>query len=267
MRKYLTFFKIRFIAGLQYRAAAWAGVATQFAWGTLSILMFRAFFETAPDAFPMTFSQLSSYIWLQQAFLGMFMSWFFDKEIFETVQSGSIAYELCRPTDLYALWFTKNVAVRLSRTALRCVPILAVAVFLPQPYGLSAPCGALQFLLFLVSMALGTAVLTAFSMIIYVSTLYTVSHVGIVTLAVSTIEFFSGALIPLPFFPEGLQRVIYYLPFASIQNTPFLIYIGRLSASEALGAIALQLGWFAALVAIGVTWMRGSLRRVVIQGG
>ena len=32
MKKYLSFFRIRFIAGLQYRAAAWAGIATQFAW-------------------------------------------------------------------------------------------------------------------------------------------------------------------------------------------------------------------------------------------
>ena len=35
-------FKIRFINGLQYRAAAYAGVATQFAWGAMTILMFSA---------------------------------------------------------------------------------------------------------------------------------------------------------------------------------------------------------------------------------
>lgn len=31
MRKYISFFRIRFINGLQYRAAAYAGIATQFA--------------------------------------------------------------------------------------------------------------------------------------------------------------------------------------------------------------------------------------------
>lgn len=267
MRKYLSFFRIRFIAGLQYRAAAWAGVATQFAWGFLSIFMFRAFYETDPSAFPMEFSQLSGYIWLQQAFLGMFMAWFFDNEILESVESGAVAYELCRPTSVYWMWFAKNAAVRLSRTVLRCVPILAVAAFLPSPYGIPLPAGVIPFLLFLVSMILGMCVLIAFSMLIYVSTFYTVSSIGMRTLAVSATEFFSGALIPIPFFPDGMRTVLNLLPFASVQSTPFLIYVGHIPMADALAAIALQIFWIVALTLAGVLWMRRSLRRVVVQGG
>lgn len=267
MKKYLSFFRIRFVAGLQYRAAAWAGVSTQFVWGALSILLFRAFYETSPGSFPMEFSQLSGYLWLQQAFLGMFMAWFLDPEILETVTSGAIAYELCRPVSIYGMWFTKNVAIRLSRTVLRCLPILLVAVFLPSPYGLPAPAGVLSFALFFVSVFLGTAVLTAFSMLIYVSSFHTVSSMGIRTLAVSAVEFFSGALIPIPFFPDSMKTVLNLLPFASIQSTPFLIYVGYIPPSEGIARIALQLGWFFVLSAVGVLWMRRSLRRVVVQGG
>ena len=39
--------------GLQYRAAALAGIVTQFAWGFLEILMFRAFYRADASAFPM----------------------------------------------------------------------------------------------------------------------------------------------------------------------------------------------------------------------
>ena len=99
MKKYLSFFRIRFIAGLQYRAAAWAGISTQFAWGGLTILMFWAFYQNGDNSFPMTFPELSSYIWLQQAFLAMYMAWFFDGEIFDSITSGNISYELCRPLD------------------------------------------------------------------------------------------------------------------------------------------------------------------------
>ena len=66
MKKYLSFFKLRFAMGLQYRAAALAGIVTQFAWGFLEILMFRAFYRADASAFPIDFSALSSYIWLQQ---------------------------------------------------------------------------------------------------------------------------------------------------------------------------------------------------------
>ena len=37
MKKYLSLLRMRFIAGLQYRAAALAGIATQFAWGFMLI--------------------------------------------------------------------------------------------------------------------------------------------------------------------------------------------------------------------------------------
>lgn len=118
VQKYLSFFRMRFVAGLQYRAAALAGIATQFAWGALTILMFKAFYEENPEAFPMTFASVTTYIWLQQAFLALFMTWFFENDIFRTITEGGIAYELCRPVDLYNMWFFRSMANRLSKALL-----------------------------------------------------------------------------------------------------------------------------------------------------
>ena len=69
MNKYQALFRIRFANSLQYRSAAFAGMVTQFVWGMLEILAFRAFYQTDPTAFPMTFQQTVSYVWMQQAFL------------------------------------------------------------------------------------------------------------------------------------------------------------------------------------------------------
>lgn len=267
MKKYLSFFRIRFTAGLQYRAAAWAGIATQFAWGGMTILMFWAFYQNGENSFPMTFPELSSYIWMQQAFLAMFMAWFFDNEIFESITSGNIAYELCRPCDIYAMWFTKNMAIRLSRMMLRCLPILLVAAFLPAPFNITLPPDWLSGVLFLISVTLGFLVLISFSMLIYISAFYTISPMGIRILATSVTEFFAGAIIPIPFFPEALQPFMYALPFASMQNTPFLIYTGHISGIEALQSIALQIVWFAVLLSVGRILMKRALRKVVVQGG
>lgn len=267
MRKYLSFFRIRFLAGLQYRAAAWAGIATQFAWGGMTILMFRAFYMENPRSFPMTFPELSSYIWLQQAFLAMFMTWFYDNDIFESIQSGSVAYELCRPCDLYSMWFAKNMAIRLSRVVLRCGPVLLAAAFLPKPYGVSLPGSAACAVLFPVSLVLGFLVLVAFSMLIYISAFYTLSPVGIRILATSTMEFFAGAVIPIPFFPEWLQPLMNALPFASMQNTPFLVYSGHLSPNQAMSRMGMQAVWLAALLVLGRYWMGKALKKTVVQGG
>lgn len=267
MKKYLSFFRIRFSAGLQYRAAAAAGVATQFAWGAMEILLFRAFYQASPADFPMGLSQLSAYIWLQQAFLALFASWVYDNEIFEIITRGNIAYELARPLDLYGMWFTKNLALRLSRAVLRCAPILVVAAFLPAPYGMSLPSGAAAFSMFLLTMGLAALLVNAFCMLVYIATFYTLNPLGIRIVALSLTEFLTGAIIPLPFLPDRVRRAVELTPFAGMQNLPFRIYSGNVAGAEMARAVFLQVFWLAALLGLGVYLMRISLRRVVVQGG
>ena len=267
MSKYFSFFKIRVINGLQYRAAAYAGVATQFAWGGMTILMFRAFYNSGHGAFPMTFQALSTYIWLQQALLALFMAWYFDNEIFESIRTGSVAYELCRPMDLYTMWFTKNMATRFSRALLRSLPILVVAAFLPDPFGIRLPATGPAALLFLPSLILGFLVMVAFTMLIYIGGFYTISPLGLRILAMSVIEFFSGAIIPLPFFPEKVQQAVNLLPFASMQNAPYLIYTGYLQGTAIGQTLAIQALWLLGLVSLGHLLMDRALKRVVVQGG
>lgn len=265
-KMYLSLFRIRFINGLQYRLAAYAGVATQFAWGFMIILQFGAFYRSGGD-FPMEFSQLSTYTWLQQAFLALFMTWFFDNDIFAAITGGNIAYELARPADLYAVWFVKNVAVRCSKMALRCLPILLVAVFIPAPYGLAMPAGILAFAMFCVTMALALCVVVAFGMLIYISTFHTMDSLGVRLVAVSAADLLTGSLIPLPFFPDWLRGAVELTPFASMQNLPLRIYCGDIAGVELWKGVALQIAWLVTLVLVGKLWMRASLRRVVIQGG
>lgn len=267
MKKYLSFFRIRFAAGLQYRAAAWAGIATQFAWGAMTILMFHAFYQNGSNVFPMEFRALSTYIWLQQALLALFMAWSFDNEIFESITTGSVAYELCRPCGIYAMWFVKNMALRLARVVLRCVPILVVAAFLPAPFGMTLPVSLEAGVLFAISLGMGFFVMLAFIMLIYASVFYTISPTGIRALTASIVEFLSGALIPIPFYPRELQKILNLLPFASMQNTPFLIYTGHLSTGEALERMGLQALWLGGLVCLGVLLINRALKKVVIQGG
>ncbi|MDP4152435.1 MAG: ABC transporter permease [Bacillota bacterium] len=267
MKKYYSFFKMRFISGLQYRAAAWAGVATQFAWGFMNILLFHAFYKSNPDAFPMGFKQLSSYIWLQQAFLTLFMTWLMETDIFTLITDGGVAYELCRPADLYGMWFARNMAARMSRAFLRCVPVLVVSSLLPAPYGLSLPSGVTAAILFIPSLLLGLLVAVAFCMLIYISTFYTMSPQGIRILATSAVELLSGGIVPLPFLPDGIRQVFEALPFASMQNVPLRIYCGNISGSDAVISLSLQIFWAAAMTIGGWLLMKKALTRVVVQGG
>jgi len=267
MRKYLSFFRLRFSMGLQYRVAALAGIITQYAWGFMEILVFRAFYAADASAFPMSFEACVCYIWLQQAFLAFFTVWQVEGEVFDAIREGNVAYELCRPIGIYQMWFVRSVALRLSRAVLRCFPVLLVGVLLPAPLGMTPPKSFLHFLLFLVTLFLSLMVVVAFVNLIYILAFFTVSPDGIRILAVSVVEFCSGAVIPLPFFPDKLYRVIKLLPFASMQNVPLRIYSGDLDGLYAVQAVGLQIVWAVVLVLVGFALTRVALKRVVVQGG
>lgn len=266
-KKYFSFFRLRFAMGLQYRTAALAGIATQFAWGFLEITVFAAFYRSNPTAYPMTFEQLVSYEWIQQAFLAFFMAWFMESEIFDSIVDGNIAYELCRPINIYDMWFSRSMANRMSRALLRCFPILIVAAFLPAPYTMSAPISMSALLWFVVTMILGLAVTVALCMLVYMLTFFTISPMGLRILFVSMVEFFQGAVIPLPFFPPKIQKIMELLPFASMQNVPLRVYSGSIRGDELIRAVAIQIFWLAALITTGKLICAKAVKKTVVQGG
>ena len=264
--QYSSFFRMRFTAGLQYRAAALAGIATQFAWGAFEILMFEAFWRTDPTSFPMERSALYTYIWLQQGLLSMFMLWIFDNGIFATISNGGVALELCRPTDIYSMWFVRNCSMRLSRVIMRCFPIFIVAALLPEPFAFRLPNSPKVLILSAFSLIIGFIVLVAISMLVYISAFYTIDSRGTRMVAATIGEFCAGGVIPLPFLPDNVKYIINLLPFAATQSTPFLIFGGNLTGSEAFKAIGIQLFWAVTLIVIGIIWMRLTLKHVVLQG-
>ena len=114
---------------LQYRAAAAAGIATQLFWGILRVALFTAFYHAAlPGAMPaLSLKETVSYVWLTQATLGLLFVRP-DADVQEMVRTGTVAYELVRPLDLFAFWYARALAVRLAPTLLRITPLLPIAL-------------------------------------------------------------------------------------------------------------------------------------------
>lgn len=117
LRPYRAIVSARFRVLLHYRAAAIAGVWTQVMFGLVLVMIYEGFYRSSSAAAqPMAFSQVASYVWLNQALIAM-LPWNTDPEVRAMVRSGGVAYELCRPVDLYGLWFVRVLA---WRTARRC---------------------------------------------------------------------------------------------------------------------------------------------------
>lgn len=267
MKACFTFFRMRLINGLQYRTAAWAGIITQFFWGFMEILLYRAFYEATPDRFPMAFDQLISYIWLRQGLLALLNTWTFENELFAMILDGNVAYELCRPASLYGMWFSRTLALRLSRVILRCIPLFVITALLPTPWGLNAPASPVAFACFVVSLALAACVGVAFCLILYFSCFYTLSSEGVRQILLPVAELLSGGLIPLPFLPQWLERLSFFSPFGAMANAPLRIYSGNLAGKAMVEMLGLQVFWLLVLGAAGYLLQRRGMRKLCVQGG
>ena len=267
MKKNLSFFRMRLIPGFQYRTAAWAGISTQAVWGLLYVLLYRALYLAAPERLPMEIQALCSYVWVQQAFFSVWNPYAWEGELFSAVQTGTVAYELLRPADLYTMWTARTLALRLSRGALRCPPIILLGLLLPAPYGLRLTIGPAAWGAFLLSFLLTLFLCCCLTMLCYGLTFYATDPKGIISIFAALSEFLSGGALPLPFFPPLLRRIAELSPFGSLQNVPLRIFGGDIAGADILPALALQLFWCVVLAAGGYALLRRGLRRAVIAGG
>lgn len=267
MRKYLAFFRIQFCSGLQYRSAVLSAMLTQIPWGLMECLAYHTLHTANAERFPMEFSALTSYIWLKEAFLLLFSTWMTDNEIFDLILNGDVSYELCRPVSIYDMWFARNIGGRMFSASLRCGPILLIALLLPKPYNLSFPKDSAAFGLFVFTLFLGVFVTVAFCMLVYILSFFTLSPQGLRMMMTGAVEFLSGAILPLPFIPYPVRRILELLPFASMQNVPFRVYSGDLAGTDCMYAVLVQVFWLIVLVFFGKLLCRCAERRIVVQGG
>jgi ABC-2 type transport system permease protein len=268
---YRSLFVARFALLLQYRAAALAGIATQLFWGLVKIMVLEAFFNSTASAQPMTFPEAVGYIWLGQAFLIAIVPWSGDREIQALIRSGSVGYDLLRPTDLYNFWFTRALAMRTAPIILRAIPLLFVSLLLLPLVGFTSwaltPPAFTALAAFLVAFSGAILLSAALTMLLTVSMMWTLSGEGVNNLFPTLIIFGSGMVVPLPLFPDWLQPLLRVLPFSGLLDQPFRLFIGNLPP-EALGSILIhQLVWIGVIVMFGRFLVKRGVNRLVIQGG
>ena len=263
MISYWAVLSARFRALLQYRAAALAGLGTQVFWGLIRVMIFQAFYRSTTVSQPMEVEDVTTYIWLGQAFLAL-IPFNHDADLRSLIRTGGVGYELLRPVDLYGFWYCRSLALRAAPTLLRAVPLIAFAgLFMgmnpPESWGaagafVAAMVGALL---------LSSALTTLFS----ITMMWTIAGDGVFALSAGIVMFFSGMLIPIPLFPDWVQTVVNVLPFRGLMDTPYRFYLGHIPASDLMLHLAHQLLWATAIVLAGRWLLSRGLRRLVVQGG
>ncbi len=263
MRAYLSVFSARFCMLLQYRAAVVTDIAAEVFSGLIQVMIFAAFFAASDTPQPMTYAGVVTYVWVRQALLSL-IAVTLDGDIHSLVRSGNITYELLRPLDLYTLWYTRSLAQRLAPALLHLVPVFGFAALF---FDLGPPPTWAGALAWVASTLCALLLAAAVSCLLSISLLWTISGSGMEFLVIGVISVLSGAVVPLPFFPEWVQPILQALPFRGLVDLPIRLYTGHIPPAEALPVLAHQLGWVAALVLLGRWIFSRGTRRIVIQGG
>lgn len=267
MKSYLSYFKLKFKTGLQYKAAAIAGMSTQFFFGIIYVSVYIAFYNSDSSNLPMPLNELVSFLWLNQCFFALIFMWYKDKDILNLIKKGNIAYELCRPQDLYFMWYFKILGERLSSVVLRFLPVMIIALLLPHPYNLDLTISFPRLLIFLISLLLSSLLVVAIILLFHIICLYTLDEKGVVNMFMVVTDILSGLVLPIPFFPKFLQKICNILPFRYVSDFPFRLYVGNISLNEGINGIIIQIIWIIILFIIGKTLMNNALKKTVVQGG
>ena len=267
MKKYYCFFKLRFASGLQYRMASVTALTTQLIWGLMECLAYKAIAEASGGNLPMNYSSIVTYIWLKEALLALFHTWAADNDLFAMITSGNVAYELCRPVSIYSMWFSRTTGARIAEAVMRCIPVLLCSFLMPKAYRMTLPVNGAAFLLFLLTLFLALGITVTFCMLVYMLCFFTISPQGWRMVLTGAVDFLSGNIIPLPFFPKKFLFLAELSPFAYMQNVPFRIYSGDLAGEEIYQCILRQIFWLVTLMCMGIIIWKQAEKRIVIQGG
>ena len=267
MKEKFAFFKIRFNEQIQYKASAFAGIMTQFAFGAMYLMIYSTFMKNGNT--DMTIPQMATYVWLGQAFLEMLQTWNVEKDIFEQIQTGNVVMDLVKPIDIYNMWFYKSLGRKLARLILRMVPLLIVTS-LPiwGEYRFMIQTDPRLLILSIISLIFTLLLNMSYIMLIYAFSMIFISSLSIRQIMRVILEVGSGLVIPLPFMPDWAISFLRCTPFYYFQNTSFSIYIGYMTDPKEIAInLIMQLIWFAALTFIGKAIVRNRLKKLVVQGG
>jgi ABC-2 type transport system permease protein len=125
MRLFWEITRLAFRRQMTYRAAAWAGLATNIFFGLLRATVMIALFGARDQVAGMTLQDAVTYTGLTQAVIA-YLSIFGWYEVMDSVHSGDVASDLLRPLGYVRFWLAVDLGRAALNVLLRGVPIMLV---------------------------------------------------------------------------------------------------------------------------------------------
>jgi ABC-2 type transport system permease protein len=225
--------------------------------------MFIALYESRGSVGGYTLADVLAFTFITQgmaALVGLWNWW----PIAETVQTGEVATDLSRPYDYQFAWLAQDYGRALFQLVARSTPPFVVGMI---AFGVTLPTDPLIWLGTVPSLILAVAVSFGWRFCLNLTAFWWIDHRGIAGISLLVAVLFSGFMLPLAMWPDGIREVVYLLPFSAMVAIPIDVFLGKLQGAELLAALALQAFWAIAMLAIGRLMLAAALHKLVVQGG
>lgn len=239
MKGYLALIRGSLTIGLVYRFGFIFTILGNIVYMNVAYFLWGSIYQNNTQLNGLTFNETFVYVALGSTIfilLKTYADWLISNEI----RDGSITIFLAKPMDypLYALAMSTGfMLTNLIAIGLPTVLMLTLVFKVSIPFGPG-------LLLFPFSLLMAFLISYCFDCITGLLTFYTESIWGISTTKEVIITVFSGALIPIQFFPEIMQRVLLFLPFQAIYHTPLMLFTRpNQDWSTLLSLIGIQFFW------------------------
>jgi ABC-2 type transport system permease protein len=263
IRLYWEIGKRAFQRQLAYRTANLAGLVTNSFFGYIRAAILLAAFAGRGTIGGYDAAQVVTFTWVTQAIIMVVNLWG-GLGLGETIRTGAVVSDLSKPFSYTGYWLARDYGRAAYYLLFRCIPILFVGQL---TFGIRWPASPGTWGLVLLSICLATGICFAWNFMLELTGFWTVQTRGIRQLALGVLMFLSGFIVPIPLFPEWLQRVALALPFASISQVPCDVFLERLNGGDLAVAIAGQLAWAAVMLGAAQWLVTVATRRVITQGG
>jgi ABC-2 type transport system permease protein len=261
--KYLALASLAIQQRFAYRSNVALDLVVNLAQLIAQMYLWRNVFATTPQVGSYDLARMQTYILVSYVVSSMTFS-FVVFMVIDLIRSGAIATVLTRPIDfMYA-----QITEALGEAVVRGLVSLVIAVLLSILFFHALlPASVMAGALFFVSLMFSFLVRVTFDFCISLFACYTLNGRGLHWIQWGVVSIFSGALIPLEFFPNWLKTVAAILPFQAIVSVPINIYLGNVQGAAAWMVIGLQAFWVFVLWLLGRLLLRPSLGALEIQGG
>lgn len=248
---------------LTYRAAMWAGLATNIFFGILRAFVMIALYAGRGEVGGLTLQDAITYTALSQAIIA-YLSIFGWWDVMESVNSGEIAADMLRPMSYLRFWMAADLGRALVNFFLRGATIVLLYSLFVK---LTLPANLSQWLNFFVAVILSWLVSFLYRFLINLAAFWTPNARGFGRFGFGIIWVLSGFYMPLALYPEWFQRICQLTPFPAMVSTPLEIFLGEINGPEMVWAMVNQVVWAIALLALAQLVLNRGVRRLVIQGG